>query len=306
MHSVTVIAHKHLGVEVPDKVTDLLANLGVSIVETHILSARRVLDYTVNLDSSSASYEEIRSKIRAAHFEECDLIFQECGPSRKDKKLFVFDMDSTLIYQEVIEMIAKYADVEDKVAEITTAAMNGEIEFSESLARRVMLLKGIDGTIWEDLKKQIQITNGARELCKGLKKTGCKMAVCSGGFIPLAKYVAEQLGLDYAFANKLETEIVNGKEVFSGKTVGEVVNGEKKEQLLRRLAEENNVPLENTVAVGDGANDLKMMATAGWGVAWHAKPKVQQAAQSCLNTDSLLDIFYILGYTESEIENLLA
>ncbi|ODV63551.1 phosphoserine phosphatase [Ascoidea rubescens DSM 1968] len=231
-----------------------------------------------------------------------DLIFQKIG-KRKTQKLIVFDMDSTLIYQEVIELIASYANVEEEVKRITTSAMNGEIDFKESLRQRVLLLKGIDSTeIWDELKYRIQITNGAKEFCYGIKKkNNCKLAVLSGGFLPLANYIKEQLNLDYAFANVLEE--VDGK--LSGRTVGEIVDGDKKAELLIQIAQENNIGFEDIVAVGDGANDLKMMSKAGFGIAWNAKPKVQGLAPSCLNSTSLKDVFYIFGYNDNEVGELI-
>ena len=212
-------------------------------------------------------------------------------------------MDSTLIYQEVIELIASYADIEDKVAEITTRAMNGELDFNQSLAERVLLLKGIDATsIWEELKEKIQVTNGVPELCKALKKLGIVLGVCSGGFIPLAEFLKGKLGLDYAFANTLGVDDSNH---LNGTTIGPIVNGEKKAELLLEIAEKHNIDPKDAVAVGDGANDLKMMATGGFGIAWNAKPKVQKLAPACLNTKSLLDIMYIMGYTDAEIKKLI-
>ncbi|EGV66413.1 Phosphoserine phosphatase [Yamadazyma tenuis] len=231
-----------------------------------------------------------------------DVILQPVA-NRKDKKLFIFDMDSTLIYQEVIELIAAYADIEQEVADITERAMNGEIDFTESLKERVLLLKGINSTtIWEELKHKIKITNGALELCKALKKSGCIMGVCSGGFIQLAEYVKERLGLDYAYANVLG---IDENNILDGTVVGETVNAEMKAKLLLEIASKHNIDPQTAVAVGDGANDLKMMEVAGFGVAWNAKPKVQQLAPSCLNTKSLADILYIMGYTDTEINKLI-
>ena len=212
-------------------------------------------------------------------------------------------MDSTLIYQEVIEVIASYADVEEKVRDITTSAMNGEIDFKESLRQRVGLLKGLNSSkIWDELKYKIEITKGVRELCYGIKKVNnCKLAVLSGGFLPLANYIKDELKFDYAYANLLEE--VDGK--LTGKTLGEIVDGDKKAELLLQIAKENNIDLEDVVAVGDGANDLKMMNEAGFGIAWNAKPKVQRLAPSCLNSTTLKDVFYIFGYNDIEINELI-
>ncbi|KAG2736301.1 hypothetical protein G9P44_000391 [Scheffersomyces stipitis] len=301
-YALTVIAHgSELSAEDLTAVKTLLTDaLKVGKFTSQDLSTRAVDFYF-----QSAKPEELQSAVKnellnnSNHY---DLVFQKQS-TRKSKKLFIFDMDSTLIYQEVIELIAAYANIEDKVAEITERAMNGELDFNASLAERVSLLKGIDATsIWEELKHKIEVTNGAKELCLALKKLNVVMGVCSGGFIPLAEHVKLHLGLDYAYANVLGT---NEKLELDGTTTGPIVNGEMKAELLLKIAKNHGIDPQDAVAVGDGANDLKMMSVAGFGVAWNAKPKVQQLAPSCLNSDSLLDILYILGYTEAEIKELV-
>lgn len=287
-------------------------DLSIKLRQTRTLSKDRAYDLDVDIimseDSSEAEaiFRKVKQELAEVELPGIDLIIQKNDEFRRLKQLFCFDMDSTLIYQEVIELIAAYAGVEDEVERITTAAMNGDIDFAQSLAQRVRLLRGIDGTIWDDLKKQLVFTKGDFELIKGLKKTGCKLAVLSGGFLPLANYVKETLGLDYAFANTLKTEVgANGKTIFSGETEGYVVDGEKKAELIRYIAGKENIDLRATVAVGDGSNDLKMMAVAGFGIAWNAKPKVQRLAPAKLNTESISDIFYILGYDDDMISELL-
>lgn len=206
------------------------------------------------------------------------------------RRLLVFDMDSTLIQAECIDLIAEYAGVGSKVSEVTEAAMRGEIDFAQSLAQRVALLKGVPVTVYEELKQRIPFTNGVRELTKALRSRGIKMAVLSGGFVPLAKWVQNELGLDYAFANILEDD---GKALL-GTTVGTVVDGNRKAELLKEIAQQENIDLEETMAVGDGSNDLAMMSVAGFGVAFNAKPLVQQKAPGRLNTGSLADLIYLL------------
>ncbi|PRT53457.1 Phosphoserine phosphatase [Wickerhamiella sorbophila] len=220
-----------------------------------------------------------------------DIVVQPSHPTRQ-KKLVVFDMDSTLIQHEVIDMIAAYAGVEEEVSRVTEAAMRGELDFNASLEERVKLLKGVPVTVYNDIKKKLNLTPGALELCKGLKENGVKMAVLSGGFQPFVDWIKEVLGLDYAYANVLADD----GEKLEGKTVGRVVNAEVKAQLLAEIAEKEGIPIEYTVAVGDGSNDLKMMDRAGFGVAFSAKPIVQAKAPSRLNTGNLADILYILGY----------
>ncbi|CCH42664.1 phosphoserine phosphatase [Wickerhamomyces ciferrii] len=298
------------------ELTRFIESLPIKINNIKTLSEDRVFDISCSLvfsDNESTQEHEydIFAKIKEAILEwengdKIDLIFQKQDEYRQDKRLVIFDMDSTLIYQEVIELIAAYAGVEDEVEKITTAAMNGEIDFKESLARRVKLLKGIDGTIWEDLKKKLQFTKGDFELTKALKAKGCKLAVLSGGFIELANFVKETLGLDYAYANNLNTEINSeGKKVFNGETIGDIVDGNKKAELVQFIADKESIELRAAMAVGDGSNDLPMMGVSGFGVAWNAKPRVQRLAPSKLNTDKISDILYILGHTDEEIKELL-
>lgn len=279
----------------------------VKVTEVKTLSESRCFDFFINTSSTEESaFVQLKEQISKKEAElsslKVDLILQRNNELRKGKKLFCFDMDSTLIYQEVIELIAAYAGVEDQVEAITTRAMNGELDFKQSLNERVALLKGIDSTsIWGELKEKLQFTKGDFELMKFLKSKSTKLAVLSGGFINLASYVKEQLQLDYAFANLLETDS-NG--VLTGKTVGEIVDGDKKAELTLQIAKENGIKPEEVVCVGDGSNDLKMMSIAGFGVAWNAKPIVQKKAPGKLNTEKISDILYILGYTDEEINQV--
>lgn len=237
----------------------------------------------------------------------CEVILQPSSIYRRHKRLCVFDMDSTLIQQEVIDEIAAFIGVKDEVAAITERAMNGELDFSASLKARVALLKGVPADVFERLRPKITITPGARELCKCLKRLGFTLAVLSGGFQPLADWLAGELGLDYAFANHLisdpETKTLTG-ELDPDKPI---VNAEHKQMLLMSLAKGRGIPLAQTMAVGDGANDLPMLKTAGLGVAWKAKAKVQMEAPARLNVGkSMLDLVYLLGFTEAEVQELLA
>jgi phosphoserine phosphatase len=235
----------------------------------------------------------------------CEVIFQPVNVFRRCKRLAVFDMDSTLIQQEVIDEIASFIGVQKEVSEITARAMNGELDFAASLKARVALLKGVPADVFEQLKPRITITPGAKELCKCLKRLGFALAVLSGGFQPLADWLAEQLGLDHAFANHL---------VSDGKTLtGEldpnyaIVDAEHKRNLLITLAKNKGISLQQTMAVGDGANDIPMLKTAGLGVAWKAKSRVQMEAPARLNVaEGLLDLVYLLGLTGEEVRELLA
>ncbi|KAL6946756.1 Phosphoserine phosphatase [Hanseniaspora osmophila] len=222
-------------------------------------------------------------------------------------QLCVFDMDSTLIYQEVIEMIAHYANVEPQVKEITDRAMNNEIDFQESLKLRVSLLKGLPfNELYGEICEKIKITNGVQELTRFLHNINCKTAVLSGGFEPFAQFIQKTLKLDYMKANNLEID--SQTHLLTGRVLGQIVDGQCKAETLVSLAnaQETPVPIEKTMMIGDGGNDLPAMAVAGYGVAWNAKPRVQQAAPSKLNSSSLLDVCYILGYNDAEIKEILA
>lgn len=283
MHSITVIAHDKLSDAIEAEVRTFLGDVEYKRVPV----SDRAVDYLV---ADAPTLDSVRTFSNSK--DNYDVVLQDVE-SRHNKQLFVFDMDSTLIYQEVIELIAAQADIEPQVAEITERAMNGELDFNESLRARVQLLKGIDATtLWDTLKEQIRITKGARELCAKLKEQGVVMAVCSGGFIPLAEYVKEQLGLDYAYANMLGVDEDNKLD---GTTVGPIVNGARKAALLQEIAEKHGLDPKRAVAVGDGANDLPMMQAAGFGVAWNAKPTVRAQAPASLNSDTLEDILYMVG-----------
>ena len=229
------------------------------------------------------------------------MILQADTVLRRYPRLVVFDMDSTLIQQEVIDLVAESIGVMDEVSAITARAMNGELDFSASLRERARLLKGADEDIFTKLRTVITPTRGVRELLRALKKMGVKTAVLSGGFIPLTQWLANELGLDYAFANSLEVK--DGK--LTGEVLGEIVGPEKKRDLLIEIAKKENVALAQVVAIGDGANDLLMMKVAGLGVAFDAKPVVQLEAEARLNGGNLLDLLHIFGFTAEEVKVLI-
>ncbi len=216
-------------------------------------------------------------------------------------------MDSTLIHQEVIDEIAAYIGVQSEVSAITARAMNGELDFAASLKARVALLKGVPSDVFERLKPKITITPGAKELCAVLKRLGFSLAVLSGGFQPLADWLAAQLGLDHAFANHLVSDPDTNTLTGRLDPRHPIVDAQHKKNLLLSLAAGKGIKLEQTMAVGDGANDIPMLRAAGLGIAWKAKSKVQMEAPARLNIgENMLDLVYVLGFTEREVEELLA
>ncbi|WP_254553129.1 phosphoserine phosphatase SerB [Kitasatospora sp. MMS16-BH015] len=253
----------------------------------------------VELAVSGVATEELRPALVAeAAAQHVDLAVVQAGLHRRANRLVVMDVDSTLIQDEVIELFAGHAGCEDKVAEITSAAMRGELDFAESLRARVALLAGLDASVTEKVRAQVRFTPGARTLIRTLQRLGYQVAIVSGGFTQVTDHLVEQLGLDFAAANTLE--VVDGK--FTGRVTGEIVDRAGKARWLRRFAEQARVPLEQTVAIGDGANDLDMLNAAGMGVAFNAKPVVREAADTAVNVPFLDTVLYLLGITREEVE----
>jgi len=257
-------------------------------------------------DPAYLTLEDLRKHELIYRFERewnVDVILQQDTVLRRYPRLVVFDMDSTLIEQEVIDLIAASIGVEAEVSAITARAMNGELDFSSSFKERVKLLKGVDADIFTKLRTVIKPTKGARELIRALKRIGVKTAVFSGGFIPLTQWLADDLGIDYAFANTIASD--PSTNLLTGEVVGAIVNAEKKRDLLLEVAAKEKAPLQQVIAVGDGANDLLMMKAAGLGVAWNAKPVVQMEAEARLNGESLLDLLHVFGFTAEEVQTLI-
>ncbi|KAK7522445.1 phosphoserine phosphatase [Phyllosticta citriasiana] len=265
----------------------------------------RVLEISIALPSDSTLLS-LRKNADIATFEQkwnVEAVFQNDTIYRRHKRLAVFDMDSTLIQQEVIDEIARHIGVEDAVSAITAAAMNGELDFELSLRKRCGLLKGVPVTVWDDIRQLITPTPGAVELVKALKRLGYKTAVLSGGFTPVTGWFAQQLGLDYAFANHLV--VAEDGQTLTGELTGEIVHAERKRQHVQEIAAKEGILLEQVFCVGDGANDLPMMGVAGLGVAFRAKAKVQLEAPTRINSETLLDVLYLLGISKAEREQLL-
>jgi phosphoserine phosphatase len=291
-----------------------LASIITGLEQNTIVSRRleasklcRVAEVTFPLPSASpVALDTLRRHEAVSRFERkwnVECVFQADTVHRRYKRLAVFDMDSTLIQQEVIDEIASLIGVEKEVSAITAAAMNGELDFEASLRARCKLLKGVPSSVFETLKPRITLNEGVKELITALKRLGFKTAVLSGGFAPLTGWMGQQLGLDYAFANHLV--VSDDGATLTGELTGEIVHAQKKRQHVLEIAEKEGILLEQVVCVGDGANDLPMMGVAGLGVAFHAKPKVQMQAPARLNSRSMLDVLYLFGISKEEQETLL-
>lgn len=225
-----------------------------------------------------------------------DFSFQRDDMYRRSRRLICFDMDSTLIQTECIDELAERAGVGEQVKAITESAMRGEIDFKESFTRRVALLKGLDVSVMQDIADHLPITEGVDRLMEVLKRCGYKIAILSGGFTFFGEQLQRKFGIDYVYANNLEVD-ENGK--LTGRFLGDIVDGHRKAELLKLIAQVEKVNLEQTIAVGDGANDLPMLGEAGLGIAFHAKPRVVANAKQSINTIGLDGVLYFLGFKDS-------
>ncbi|MFE0691581.1 phosphoserine phosphatase SerB [Streptomyces xiamenensis] len=253
----------------------------------------------VEFNVSGVPTAKLRTELATeASVRSIDVAVVSAGLHRRAQRLVVMDVDSTLIQDEVIELFAAHAGCEEQVAGVTAAAMRGELDFEQSLHARVALLEGLDASVVDKVRSEVRLTPGARTLIRTLKRLGYQVGVVSGGFTQVTDALAEQLGLDFAAANTLE--IVDGK--LTGRVTGEIVDRAGKARLLRRFADAAGVPLAQTVAIGDGANDLDMLNAAGLGVAFNAKPLVRRAAHTALSEPFLDTVLYLLGITREEVE----
>jgi len=230
---------------------------------------------------------------------EIDCSFQRDNMYRRMRRLICFDMDSTLIQEECIDELARKHGVYDQVAAITASAMRGEIDFKESFTKRCKLLKGLDVSVMREIAENMPFTEGIDRLMYVLKKYGYKIAILSGGFTFFGEYIQKKYGIDYVYANELEIDD-NGK--LTGNYIGEIVDGKRKAELLRLIAQVEKVDLQQTIAVGDGANDLPMLSEAGLGIAFHAKPRVVANARQSINTIGLDGVLYFLGFKDSYLD----
>lgn len=298
------------------RVSEVVTANGLNIETITRLSGRVPLQQESGAASTAKSAECIELSIRGepqnisdlrkqfltiASELEIDIAFQMDSAFRRNRRLVVFDMDSTLIEAEVIDELAKRAGVGKQVIAITESAMRGEIDFKESFSKRLALLKGLDQSCLKEIASELKLTEGAEKLISTLRVLGYRTAIISGGFEFFGNYIKDKLGMDYVFANKLE--VIEGK--LSGEVCGEVVDAEKKAQLLKELAQKERINLQQVIAVGDGANDLKMLSVAGLGIAFRAKPLVKESAKQSISTFGLDGILYLMGIAEKDIEELL-
>ena len=289
--------------------TEVIYEQGLNIDGIRRLTGRIPLDeqlaksrscIELSLRGTPKNIDELRHRLAEVSAQKSmDFSFQKDTMFRRMRRLICFDMDSTLIQTECIDEMAARAGVGDKVKEITARAMRGEIDFKESFTERLALLKGLDESVLKDIAEKLPITEGTDRLMTVLKRYGYKIAILSGGFTYFGKYLKDRYGIDYVYAN--EMEIVDGK--LTGRFLGEIVDGKRKAELLKLIAQVENVDLAQTIAVGDGANDLPMISEAGLGIAFHAKPKVVANAQQSINTIGLDGVLYFLGFKDSYIED---
>lgn len=277
-------------------VADEIARLGGNIIAIRRTATTPVLAIELNIEIPNKSIKEVqRSLAKVAITNRIDLAVEPSSRAREAKRLVLLDMDSTLIQQEVIDLLAKHAGKLDQVSQITERAMAGDLDFSQALSARVSLLAGLDQSVIELVRKEITLTNGAKELIETLHKQGHKVGVVSGGFLDVIEPILKDLKIDFYRANKLE--IMNGK--LTGKTEGAIIDRVAKFSSLQEFAKIEGVELSQTVAIGDGANDLDMIEAAGLGIAFNAKPKVAAAAATTISTSDLSTVLLLMGIQTS-------
>ncbi|WP_416771506.1 phosphoserine phosphatase SerB [Pseudomonas sp. RHF3.3-3] len=307
-HIVTLLSRKVTAEQV-QRVSAITARHGLNIERIDRLSARLPLDVPTALSKAciefsvqgaAADPQALRAEFLGLAQElNIDVAFQEDSLFRRNRRLAVFDMDSTLIEAEVIDELAKAAGVGEQVSAITERAMAGELDFRASFKERLALLKGLDVSVLDSIGASLRLTEGAEVLFAELKRLGYKTAILSGGFTYFARQLQARLGIDYVFANELE--VVDGQ--CTGVAIEPIVDAQRKADLLRELAGKEGLSLEQTIAVGDGANDLPMLAIAGLGVAFRAKPLVKQSARQAISTLGLDGVLYLLGMQDRHGRN---
>ncbi len=300
---------RRLSAEQITSVTSVIAKQELNIDAIRRLSGRVAIEnfnfpkrrscIEFSLRGNPRNRKEMHSQLMKLSDElEMDFSVQEDNMFRRMRRLICFDMDSTLIETEVIDELAMRAGVGDQVKKITESAMRGEIDFKESFTQRVSLLKGLEESVMQEIAENLPFTEGLERLMAVLKIHGYKIALLSGGFTYFGNYLKDKFDIDYVYANELE--IVDGK--LTGNYVGDIVDGHRKAELLKLIAQVEKVDIAQTIAVGDGANDLPMLTEAGLGIAFHAKPKVRINAQQSINTMGIDGVLYFLGFKDSYIQ----
>ena len=287
-------------------VATVTSEYGLNIDKILRLSGRMELDESEQLGRACVEFSVRGEPKDAMQFKsallelastyDIDIAYQEDNIFRRNRRLVVFDMDSTLIDAEVIDELAHEAGVGDQVAAITEAAMQGEIDFKASFTQRMALLKGLDASVLQSVAERLRLNEGAEHLIYTLKKLGFKTAIVSGGFTFFGEYLQQRLGVDYVYANQLDIE----DGLVTGRVTGEIIDGQRKAELLRQIAQREGLMLQQVIAVGDGANDLPMLSIAGLGIAFRAKPLVKASAKQSISNLGLDGILYLLGYSDKD------
>lgn len=285
------------------EVKNFLGSKNATITKADHLTAPdlKALDFSLQFPDQFDTSKIKTDLMELSNKYQVDMALMALDNSRSDKKLIVFDMDSTLIQHEVIDEMAMVHGIGDKVKKITERAMNGELNFDEALKERVSLLKGLRRESMEEIMARLKVTPGVPQLIKEVKKHGYKTAIVSGGFKYFAENFRVKLGMDYAFANDLEWD----GDVLSGRVAGKIINAQEKARLLEELAQKEKITLQQIVAVGDGANDLPMLAKAGFGIAFHAKEKVRQEARHQMSHGPMTTLLYFLGIPGNHLDETL-
>lgn len=295
--SVVTVIGMSVGPEDFGAVASAIAAAGGNIDRIFRLSRYPVVSY--ELVVGNGNLDEMRANlVQAAADRPIDIAIQREGLERRAKRMVIMDVDSTLIQDEVINLLAREAGVEDRVSELTRAALNGEVDFEQALRERVSLLKGLDQTAITRVHENITLTSGARTFIRTLKRLGLVTAIVSAGFTRFSDALAADLGVDYSLSNTLE--MVDG--LLTGELVGDFVDGPRKAAFLKTIAEAEGIPLSQVVAVGDGANDLDMLATAGLGIAFNAKPVVRERADTAISVPYLDAILFTMGIRRQHVE----
>jgi phosphoserine phosphatase len=289
LYVINVIGKDRIGI-VRD-ITGVLLNFGINIERTSLTARDKLISIEFLVDIGNADITKLRKELlKEGEKLGLDIVIQDYQIASKEKRLIVFDLDSTLIEAEIIDELAKEAGVEKEVKELTRRAMNGEMSFKEALQERVKLLKGLPVEVLERIYSRIEFTEGAKELISALKRAGYKIAVVSGSFTYFTNKIKEELGIDYAFGNELE--IVDGK--LTGRVVGRIIDAEEKARIVEEIAKKEEIKIENVVAVGDGANDRIMIEKAGLGIAFNAKEVLKEIADGSISKSNLIGLASVL------------